>query len=103
MLWDFKLLIFCYRYFSKLANKIVIYYLGIVEIVKAIAKILAKVIVEFLGTDDAKNLCEKHNSVFIILKQQFPPSHLVKCVAHSLHVCCSKAATVSPSSLDFLF
>lgn len=105
----------CFSYFSKIKRKIITNFLGLVEITMATAEILADVIQEFLkniglnvkkmiglGTDGANNLCGKHHSVYTILKQQCPSLQLVKFIAHSLHLCCSKAATVLPSSLDFL-
>ncbi|KAI4455655.1 hat family dimerization domaincontaining protein-related [Holotrichia oblita] len=55
-----------------------------------------------LATDGASVLCGSRNSVFTILKAAVPKLISVKCIAHSLHLCCSKAASVLPDELDFL-
>lgn len=110
-----KYLCICIRYFSDVDQKIVTHYLGLLEITNADANTLAEAIEGFLahlgieiknmiglGTDGASNLCGKNHSVFTILKAKAPRLQLVKCIAHSLHLCALKAADTLPSSLDFL-
>ncbi|CAH0550488.1 unnamed protein product [Brassicogethes aeneus] len=110
-----KYLCLCVRYFSQTRKKIDTYFLGIIPIDKATSDILAEEIKQYLnniglnlnkliglGTDGANNLCGKHHSVFTILKESVPQLQLVKCVAHSLHLCCCKSANVLPSAIDFL-
>lgn len=110
-----KYLCICIRYYSKSQRQVVTQYLGMCEVTYCTAEILADAIETFLnkfklklssligiGTDGANNLCGKRHSVYTILKEKLPKLQLVKCIAHSLHLCASKAADVLPSSLEFL-
>jgi hypothetical protein len=110
-----KYMAICVRYFSCSQERIVTNYLGIYEVTRATADILADSLITFieklgldikkligLGTDGASNLCGKNNSLYTIVKTHAPKLQLVKCGAHSLHICCSKAQAVLPSSLDYL-
>lgn len=115
---DISVLIYqclCIRYYSVSQRKIITQYLGLCEVVRCTAVNLAETIERFLkamklnlsnltglGTDGANNLCGSNNSVFTILKEKLPRLQLVKCTAHSLHLCASKAAEVLPSSIEFL-
>ncbi|KAI4454137.1 hat family dimerization domaincontaining protein-related [Holotrichia oblita] len=108
-------LCFCVRYFSEVKAKVVTTFLGIVEVKDANAVGLANTLTDYirkiglklenllaLATDGASVLCGSRNSVFTILKAAVPKLISVKCIAHSLHLCCSKAASVLPDELDFL-
>lgn len=111
-----KYLCVCVRYFSISLKRPMTAFLGIIEIVvEASAVNLSDLLNQFLnklglniknliglGTDGASNLCGKNHSVYTILKEQAPSLQLIKCVAHSLHLCSSKAAAKLPSQLDFL-
>lgn len=110
-----KYMAICIRYYSSSKSRIVTNYLGLFEVTKASADILTESLINFLktcnlsinklvglGTDGANNLSGRNHSVYVLLKQHVPSLQLIKCVAHSLHLCCSKAAEALPSSLDIL-
>lgn len=110
-----KYLCLCIRYFSTRFNKIITQFLGLCAVSRCTSEILADTIQEYLlkfglkitnliglGTDGANNLCGNRHSVYTILKKKSPKLELVKCIAHSLHLCASKAAETLPSSLEFL-
>jgi hypothetical protein len=110
-----KYLCICVRYFSRKEQKIVVYFLGLIEIEQATAKCLYTKLTDFLinlklkltnmielGTDGANNLCGRHNSLYSRLKQDNPKIQLIRCICHSLDNASSKAAGTLPSNLDFL-
>lgn len=103
------------RYFSKKINKILVCFLGLVEVEKVTADELYLKFKKFLtnrglkitnmiglGTDGANNLCGRQNSLYARFKKDNPKLQLVRCICHSLNNASSKAAEVLPSNLDFL-
>jgi len=104
------------RYFSKQTNKILVCFLGLVEVEKVTADELYLKFKKFLtnrglkitnmiglGTDGANNLCGRQNSLFARFKKDNPKiQFLIRCICHSLNNASSKAAEVLPSNLDFL-
>lgn len=110
-----KYLCICVRYFSKKKNKILICFLGLVEVEKVTADNLYLKLKEFLincglkisnmiglGIDGASNLCGQHNSLYTRLKEDNRKLQLIRCICHSLNNASSKASEVLPSNLDFL-
>lgn len=110
-----KYLCICVRYFSKRTSKILVCFLGLVEVEQVTANNLYLKLKEFLtncglkitnmiglGTDGANNLCGRYNSLYARLKEDNPKLQLVRCICHSLNNASSKAAEVLPSNLDFL-
>jgi len=80
-----KYLCVCIRYFSMKTQKILVCFLGLIEIEKASAECLYMKLKEFLknldlnvsniigiGTDGANNLCGQHNSLYTRLKEDNP-------------------------------
>lgn len=57
-----------------------------------------------IGTDGASNLCGSQNSLYTLLRKNFNLNDLilVKCICHSLHLCCSKASEVFSDDIDYL-
>lgn len=110
-----KYLCFCVRYFSKHAQNVQVGFLGLVEVDKTSAEMLFRVFVKFLeenglkitnlvglGTDGANNLCGKHNSLFALIKREYPKVELVRCICHSINLASSAAANLLPANLDYL-
>lgn len=98
-----KFLCMCVKYFDTTENRILIDFLGLLEIERATANDLYKSIIEYLrqigiplknliaiGTDGANNLCGRNHSVYTLLKGDIPNLQLVRCTCHSLHLCASK-------------
>lgn len=42
------------------------------------------------GSDGCSSMMGKHNSVSTLMKEKFPGTVIVKCICHSLHLCCSQ-------------
>jgi len=80
-----KYICLCIKYFSIKNKKTITDFLGLIEIDKADANTLFKVVKDFLGkinlpisnliglgTDGSSNLCEKNHSMYTLLKTQAP-------------------------------
>ncbi|EFN81622.1 Zinc finger MYM-type protein 1, partial [Harpegnathos saltator] len=104
-----KYLCICVRYFSKKTQKILVCFLGLIEIERASAECLYTKLKEFLtnlglhliniigiGTDGANNLCGQRNSLYIKLKEDNPNIQLIRCICHSLNNASSKTAELLP-------
>lgn len=100
-----KYLCICVRYFSKKANKILVCFLGLIEVEKVTADNLYLKLQKFLtncglkisnmiglGTDGANNLSGRQNSLYTRLKEDNPKLQLIRCICHSLNNASSKAA-----------
>lgn len=110
-----KYLCLCVKYFSTKNLCVKIEFLSIIEVDKCTAEALNNHVCNYLkdigldisnlvgiGTDGANNLCGKHHSLFIMLKQKSPNIQIVRCICHSLNNALSKATEQFPSNIDFL-
>lgn len=54
------------------------------------------------GSDGCASMMGKHNSVSTLMKEMFPGIMIVKCICHSLHLCCSQACKSLPRRCEDL-
>ncbi|XP_075163359.1 zinc finger MYM-type protein 6-like [Haematobia irritans] len=104
----------CIRFFSKVICAIRTEFLGtfLVEVTgeKLLHSLLAYVAkvglnpknIIALGTDGANNLCGARRGLYGLMKEQNSQLILVKCICHSLHLCCSDASKVFPAEVEYL-
>ncbi|KAK4882379.1 hypothetical protein RN001_005698 [Aquatica leii] len=113
-----KMLGIVIRYYSSCNNKIVVTFLGLVEIssgtavdiVAALIKVLDSLTINIknlqgIGTDNASVMIGSNNSVYQILKREhkLPNLFLTRCVCHSLQLSLSKATeNTLPRNIEFL-
>lgn len=110
-----KYMAYCICYYNKKLQKLCTDFLGLQMVESCTAENLVAYFRSFmdeckldlnnliaLATDGASNLCGVNNSLFALLKQQYPHLQLIRCVCHSLSLCASKSAEELPSSLEFL-
>ena len=110
-----KFLCLCDKYFSKIQNKTVTDYLGIIQVESADSDSLYEAILNYcskinlkinhmvrLGTDGGSNLCGNKHSVFTLLKANNPKLQLVRCICHCLDNAMSAAAYHFPASVEFI-
>ena len=110
-----KFLCLCIKYFSKMQNRIITDYLGIIRVDKADSVTLHSAIITYckdinlkiknlvgLGTDGGSNLCAKKHSVFALLKADNHKLQLIRCICHSLNNAVSAASSHFPANVEFL-
>lgn len=110
-----KFMAYGIRYFSEREKKIITDFLGFTRVHEATAEKLHISFKAFIaengldlkrmvgiGTDGAANMCGKHNSLFTRLQGDVPNLMLMKCMAHSVSLCASKAADQLPSEVESL-
>lgn len=110
-----KYLALCVKYFSIKQNRIIIDFLGIIELEKADAITLHTKVKKFLedielpisnlvglGTDGGSNLCGKNHSLFTLLSSNNSKLQLIRCVCHTLNLAASDAAKEFPAAVEFL-
>lgn len=103
------------RYYNEKLKTIIIDFLGFQELHHTTADALYTAFNEFMtemglkmqnliaiGTDGANNLCGKRNSLYTLLKAEYPQIQLLKCVCHSLSLAAAKACDDLPSCLEYL-
>lgn len=103
------------RYYNEKLKSIIVDFLGFQELHHTTADALCTAFKEFMmemglnmqnliaiGTDGANNLCGKRNSLYTLLKAEYPQIQLLKCVCHSLSLAAAKACDNLPSCLEHL-
>lgn len=110
-----KLLCICARYFSHENNSIKTVFLGLVSVISTTGENLFNAIKQYLeksgidikncigfSSDGANNVCGINNSVLSRLRSIKPNLVFVKCICHSLALCCLHANKKLPSNIDYL-
>ncbi|XP_075150389.1 uncharacterized protein LOC142224497 [Haematobia irritans] len=105
----------CIRFFSKVKCAIRTEFLGIFLVEEATGEKLLHSLLAYLakvglnpkniialGTDGANNLCGARRGLYGLMKEQNSQLILVKCICHSLHLCCSDASKVFPAEVEYL-
>lgn len=107
---------FVVKYFSMKEKRMVLPFLGIVELTRQTAEALYTAFTDHIrarglnlkkliaiGTDGASSLCGCNHSLYTLLRERdCPKLQIVRCVCHSLNKCASYASKELPPSLEYM-